>query len=392
MGRFLSLNGKIEIEDGILNRLENIPILGKFLVFISDIFFSIQNYFIKNKNRSSKNICIISFHRLGDTVFTIPAIKVIYNYYKNYQIKIFCYPESKEIYNIVFDQNDIEVVTKSQFKLGQRIASKDARNFIRSFNPEIIFDITGTITTASLIFNLPSNLKIGMNNRIMRGIYTHYVKRRKTPHLIDNYLDVVKSVIPKEKMDIDYKFEFRAERNGKIIIHPFAIRKAKEWNLRKFILLAVELNKKYSVEIIAPPNFLADDIKSEIIQKGIPVTITTSISNLIDKIKDCMLFISNDTGPLYIANLLGKATFTIYGPTNPEFSLPFGEHHGFAQKKLMCSPEPGQQFCFTLAGIYCPHHDCFNLLNFDEVYSAVLEFIEELKSKNIKFINAYTKN
>lgn len=175
---------------------------------------------------------------------------------------------------------------------------------------------------------------------------------------------------------------------NKIFIHPFAIRNAKEWNLRKYICLAEYLKENYSVEIIAPPNFLADDVRDEIVGKEIPVTITKSIGHLIKKIRECNLFISNDTGPLYIANLLGKATFTIYGPTNPEFSLPFGKYHRYAQKRLVCSPEEGHQFCFTLAGIYCPAYECMNQLSFDEVKVSVSSFINELELqlKNKDFI------
>jgi ADP-heptose:LPS heptosyltransferase len=194
----------------------------------------------------------------------------------------------------------------------------------------------------------------------------------------------VNATIPIERSKAIYEFKKDFNPNGKIIIHPFAIRDAKAWNLTKYISLAEYLNDNYLVEIVSPPDVLADNIKEEIIKKGIAVTITETIDNLIQKLKECSIFISNDTGPLYIANLLGKATFTIYGPTNPEYSLPFGKYHRFIQKELECSPETGHQFCYTLAGIYCPVYECMNKLDFEEVKNSILAFINDidLQTKN----------
>ncbi len=137
----------------------------------------------------------------------------------------------------------------------------------------------------------------------------------------------------------------------------------------------------YSVEIISPENRLPEDIKENILQKNIPLSITETMEELISKIKESSVFISNDTGPLYIANLLGKATFTIYGPTNPEFSLPFGNYHAYIQKKIECSPEPGHQYCFTLAGVYCPLYECMNQLSLQEVYDSVKPFLNKIGIK-----------
>ena len=148
--------------------------------------------------------------------------------------------------------------------------------------------------------------------------------------------------------------------------------------MEKFISLAEKLIDEYSVEIISPENVLPEDMKENIIRKGIPLSITKKMEELISKIKESSVFISNDTGPLYIANLLGKATFTIYGPTNPEFSIPFGNFHAYVQKKIECSPQPGHQYCYTLAGIYCPVYECMNQLSVEEVYNEVNKFLTYL--------------
>ena len=103
---------------------------------------------------------------------------------------------------------------------------------------------------------------------------------------------------------------------------------------------------------------------------------TKNIDDLISIIAGSSIFISNDSGPLQIAALLGKPTFTIYGPTNPEYHLPFGNHHRFIQKIIECSPPKGEKFCFTNAGRDgCPSFECMNLLSVEEVLPQVMDFI-----------------
>ncbi|MCZ6702474.1 MAG: glycosyltransferase family 9 protein, partial [Ignavibacteria bacterium] len=177
----------------------------------------------------------------------------------------------------------------------------------------------------------------------------------------------------------EYSFEFniKTDARGFVIIHPFAIRKEKEWGLHKYIELAGRLNKYYNVIVISPPNFMDDDTLFEIELMQIDLQITNTIDELIQVTQKAALFISNDSGPIYIASLLGKPTFTIYGPTNPKFSLPFGAFHKYYQKILSCSASD-EKYCFTLGGINCPSQECLNLISVDEIENEIISFIKEL--------------
>ena len=362
--------------ESISERIIKIPLIGNIILWISDIIFSIIHRIAVLFYKGDHKLVIISFHRLGDTVFTIPAIKEIFNHYRNFNKTILCYPDSKKIYELVFSEQIITLI-KDDFKYGTRLATSKGRKLLRKLNPEIIFDLTGTITSASLIYNSSAKKILGTNERIFRKIYTAFKYRRKIPHLIDNYLDIAELDFKYERSENIYEFKADINKNGILLIHPFAIRNAKEWNLEKYIELAEKLNLKFNVELISPENFLDEKTKKEIIKKGITINVTKSLDELISLIKRCSVFISNDTGPLYIANLMGKATFTIYGPTNPDYSFPFGENHMFVRKLIECSPIK-DQFCFTLAGIYCPMYECMNLLSIDEVFEKLNKFLDRL--------------
>ena len=356
--------------------LERSKLINALVQALFNLIFKAVRTFLTKKNEDSGELVIFNFHRLGDTVFTIPALSGIYKCYENYNITILCFPESESILKIKFKDANIITVDKNNFSLQRKFAKPEIRKLVNKLNAEIIFDITGDPASASLLLNSSAKKIIGINLPYFKKLYTTFVPIRKKPHYMDIYLDVLKAAKPGFN-DYSYDFSSSFSAEGKILVHPFAIRKSKEWNLYKYIELSKRLSKNYNVSIVSPPHFIDDDVLEEIKSSGLNYKITNSIDELIETTKDASLFISNDSGPVYIASLLGKPTFAVYGPTNPKYSLPFGKNHKYFRKTLSCSPID-ERVCFTLGGIYCPSYECLNSISVDEVELAVKEFIGEV--------------
>ncbi|MCH6575269.1 MAG: hypothetical protein IH795_08710 [Bacteroidetes bacterium] len=51
----------------------------------------------------------------------------------------------------------------NEFKVGGRIASFKSRQFMNEIQPEIIFDMTGTFASVTLLLNDAATETIGMN-------------------------------------------------------------------------------------------------------------------------------------------------------------------------------------------------------------------------------------
>jgi len=357
--------------------LNKYPLLNKVITILLSSFCKFLRLFFAREKKTGV-ITIINLHRLGDTVFTIPAIEQIYKYYKNFRIFIFCYEDTRDILSLKFSENDLVSVDKKDFYLYRRIANSHIRKKVKSTNAEIIFDLTGMPASATMIFNSSASNIIGMNYRYLKGLYNHFVDIRSEPDFMDIYLDVVKLILPTEHTSNIKEFPVDLSDKSKILIHPFAIRRSKEWSLRRYVELAADLFFDYEVEIVSPPGFISQDVIFEIQKLGIPLIETSSVNELIDKIKECALFISNDSGPTYIASLLGKATYTIYGPTNPNYSHPKGEFHKYYIRKLACSAT-SEKFCFTMAGVYCPSNECLGLITLGTIRDQVRNLIMKLK-------------
>jgi lipopolysaccharide heptosyltransferase II len=354
----------------------------KIFAGLVNFFIKLFLYIVRLANRSfaykKGNVVVICLHKLGDTIFTIPAIKEIKKYYSGEKIIIVCYPEVVPIYKLEFSDLIYCTIDHDEFYFHNRIAGTSARKILKSQRPGTIFDLTGVMTSATLIFNSRAKEIIGMNRGQFKTIYDYYSPVRRTPHLMDRYLDAVAVKIPNIIRKEIKNFQATINREGKIIIHPFGGWRAKEWNLNKFVDLAIKLNEEYEVCLISPDEGISTDIIKLLYKDKIGVVQTATIPELIDQIKQCSIFIGNDSGPLYIASLLGKPTFTIYGPTNSEFSKPLGEHHNYINKSIKCSPQKDGQYCFTVGGQSgCPAFQCMNLLKFEEVYNSIFPFVQK---------------
>ncbi len=361
-----------------LARNKSIRNLLGFLIFLLVKLVRLKNYFLKVEGM---NIAVITLHKLGDSVFTIPCIREIQKL-SGKETYILCFQETKPIFRLFFKEEFIITFKHSEFYFNDRIAKSFVRKRLNKIRPCKIYDLTGSIRSASILF--PSAVKeiIGINDNYFKSIYSMFVPKRTNPHLIDIYIDVINYIIPDNREKLK---EFPSEiiENGYLLIHPFAGWAAKEWGLNKYIELAKKLNREYEVILATQPKQITEDIYEEIKSNGIDIIETADINELMEVIEKCSVIISNDSGPIYIANILGKPTFTIYGPTNPKFSLPYGKNHQYFQRIINCSPEPGNQYCFTDAGRNgCPSFECMHSISINDVEEKLLAFITSLKIKH----------
>ncbi len=326
-------------------------------------------------NVDTNSITVLTLHNLGDAVFTIPAIKKIIIQEQGRRINVVTYSNNIPIYKIVFPEPQYFAL-ESDFSIRGRIPKLLYLKAIRQLRSSVFYDLTGSPLSEFISAFSGAQKIIGTNHFTFECIYDRFVPLRNIPHLMDRYLQVIDDSENIKNENIKHFYRENIS-NGEIIIFPFAGWEAKEWGFRKFLELANRLNINYAVRLLIDKNRMSQTISSLLDGEPYLITVTNSIQETISLLRECALIISNDTGPLYIASLLGKPTITIYGPTNPSFSLPYGTHHKFIRKLLACSPT-SKQYCDTWAGRNCPHVDCMKLLTVDEVYTFVSDSLIEL--------------
>lgn len=93
----------------------------------------------------------------------------------------------------------------------------------------------------------------------------------------------------------------------------------------------------------------------------------TSIDGLMDELRACRLLLTNDTGTMHLAAMLGVPTVSIFGSTEPELTRPIGPRHRVIRRRAACSP------CFLRE---CPlDFRCMDEIETDSVTKAVLAML-----------------
>ena len=93
----------------------------------------------------------------------------------------------------------------------------------------------------------------------------------------------------------------------------------------------------------------------------------TTLDQLIDELRQCTLLLTNDTGTMHLAALLGVPVVAVFGSTEPRLTGPLGNGHTILRHHVECSP------CFLRE---CPiDFRCMKAVSADEVAGAVLSMI-----------------
>src|SRR5262249_55926204 len=93
----------------------------------------------------------------------------------------------------------------------------------------------------------------------------------------------------------------------------------------------------------------------------------TTLEQLIDELRRCSLLLTNDTGTMHLAALLGVPVVAVFGSTEPRLTGPLGNGHVVLRHHVECSP------CFLRE---CPiDFRCMKAITAEEVADAVLSLL-----------------
>ena len=93
----------------------------------------------------------------------------------------------------------------------------------------------------------------------------------------------------------------------------------------------------------------------------------TTLDQLIAELWQCRLLLTNDTGTMHLAALLGVPVVAVFGSTEPRLTGPLGNGHTVLRHHVECSP------CFLRE---CPiDFRCMKAVSADEVAGAVLSML-----------------
>ena len=148
---------------------------------------------------------------------------------------------------------------------------------------------------------------------------------------------------------------------------------AKRWLPERFAEVAAKVSAQSSAQwiLFGTKNDMAigDQIAAAIGDHCVNRIGHTTLDQLIDELRECRLVLTNDTGTMHLAALLGVPVVAIFGSTEPRLTGPLGDGHIILRHHVECSP------CFLRE---CPiDFRCMKAVGSEEVADAVLSILGE---------------
>jgi ADP-heptose:LPS heptosyltransferase len=159
-----------------------------------------------------------------------------------------------------------------------------------------------------------------------------------------------------------------------IAIHPGTSAKTsfKRWMPDRYSQLADRLIHELQATVIftwGPGELsLVENIQKEMKESSIAGPTTQSLTQLAEVFRRCHLYIGGDTGPMYIASLVGIPLVVVYGPTDPILYEPFGLHRK-VMKEVGCNP------CYPYRKRSCKKIECLRAIAVEDVFEAAKEML-----------------
>lgn len=332
---------------------------------------------------SYRNILVRGVNRLGDTLFALPAIKSLKIKYPGSRLTVLTKPLPVDLY-----KNNPHIDNVIIFDGKGRHRGLDGRfHLVRALRNEG-FDLAvllhNNFESALTVFLAGIPERIGYRKELRSALLTKSLPFPKTPtQRVDHFLAITKLVecdvtdnLPDLYLSSSEK-EWACARLNEVPrpivgIIPGAQEKTRIWDSGRFAAVADGLinEAKASILILGGPGDkkLSSAIRSQM--KNIPLDMTGefNLREFMGILGSCDLVISNDTGPMHIANLLGTEVITFFGAGDLKETHPVGPNAHVIHRDLPCSP------CLKSE---CPegNYKCLDLISVEEVLKSAMDML-----------------
>jgi heptosyltransferase-2 len=172
-------------------------------------------------------------------------------------------------------------------------------------------------------------------------------------------------------LDIIHSISFNS--NEYVLIHPSARSELRRWPADRFGRLAKYIYQEFQLKVLIIGTQEELEILSEVVEHS-ENTATVYISResltvFASIVQQCVLFVGNESGPLQIADALGKKSISLFGPGVKDVFYPQTSGSKIFHEVLECNP------CDQVHCIHA-HNPCIARIEELSVMSAVDELLK----------------
>ena len=340
--------------------------------------------------KAYKSILIIKMSSLGDVLHALPTL---------HALKDNC-PDAHIVWAVHENFSAVlpgkpyidEVIYIDKKRLKSLVYWQELRTKLHAYHFDLCLDLQGLAKSAIVAFLSGAREKYGYwemregSFLVSKGL----IGEHKYDHVIERYLDTVRVLggrvnsiefplpsIEAEKSTIKERLLKDGLQGPYIAVVPGARWNVKEWPVANWIgFLKKVTGSGMNVVLLGSK----DDVpKGKEICAGIQSSLLfdytgkTTLRELMAAIDMSLVYMSADTGPLHIANALKKELITLFGPTCPDRTGPYGGQNS-TYIHMMISPTSKA----TVDNPLIDDPECMKQITVDAVWQTYEEVVKKV--------------
>jgi lipopolysaccharide heptosyltransferase II len=296
---------------------------------------------------------------LGDACMALPAIRSLKAGRPDLHLSILTPAKLADLWNIIPEVDEVITIPPkaSPWQVAKLLRQKKSSPLLPAFDVALL--LPNSVRSALEVWLAKIPRRIGRVGKKGKG--RAWLINQPFPDAIEQlthereqYLAVARWLGASESSQSDESCQLsvassqllghRKAMSIRIAIAPGAeYGPAKRWPADRFRNVMDLLSVKHKIEWVLVGTPAERPIGKEILSKIFYGHVEnkmgeTSLAQLIELLKTCDLLLTNDTGTMHLADVLGIPTVAIFGSTDPTRTGLQGSHHHVLQHPVSCSP------------------------------------------------------
>ncbi|HEX5444190.1 MAG TPA: lipopolysaccharide heptosyltransferase II [Pirellulales bacterium] len=344
-------------------------------------------------DQTFERILVLKPSAVGDIVHALPVLVKLRERYPAARIDWLIRPENADLVRYHPALSNVVLFDRRRFaRFGREWSATTGMlkllSTIRAAKYELVVDLHGQLRSALFAVASGAPYRVGFE-RTREGawlVYTHHIALpTREVHAADRYLWLGR-VLGFDAARPDFTIHLppsAAASTGALLVRhgladrplavlvPGTVWETKHWRVEGFADVANHLMRRgFGVALAGVAKDRPRCRQVGLLAPGArDLSGRTSLGEMMALIRRAALCVTNDSGSMHLAVALNRPVVSIFGPTNPVLTGPYGRPHAVVRADVPCSP------CYLRKMARCTHqHVCMREVN----AAMVIERIERL--------------
>ncbi|MFH0963243.1 MAG: lipopolysaccharide heptosyltransferase II [Planctomycetota bacterium] len=254
---------------------------------------------------------------------------------------------------------------------------------------DLVIDLQGLFRSGLMSYATGAPVRVGFRSarELSHKFYNVRVDGPGIPmHAVDRYL-LLADRLHLRRVSVDFPIvvdadarrrmrerfaDVRDARRPLVLVSPAARWPSKEWTIDGFAYVAGALVAERRAKVVfagtARERSRADRIRARVGGDAVNLAGETSLKELVALLADADLFLTNDSGPMHIADALATPLVAVFGPTDPARTGPYRQ-----RRHVVCPPDLD---CAPCLRRYCSDRRCMEAIDPPSVLRLALKVLD----------------